>query len=217
MSGSSCPNNIGRMANLIISKDTFAYLVSQRGEFAHLAEDEAAWYDAFYFEMQKTINQIGFVPHHILDLGSGLGVVDALMAREYGSYCTLVDAENGDGKCVKHNVPFCNRDAVERFMFENDVPPDHWRYVDPANLHTIEPHIYDLVLSLRSWCFHYPPSVYMEFVRTHAHAGARIILDVRKDRRDWRDTLRNQFYEAYTIEEGRKHDRVVFIVRGRMQ
>jgi hypothetical protein len=80
-------------------------------------------------------------------------------------------------------------------MKENGVQPQQWRYVNPLQLNDRDFPVYDLVISFRSWCFHYPPETYQHFVNTHTCPGARIMLDVRKDR-PWRKDLARMWHEV---------------------
>lgn len=199
-----------------ITDAAFAYLVNQRGEFFHLAQDRERWAEAYYCEMQKTILQVGHAAQHMLDLGSGLGVIDALMMTGYGTRCVLVDGEDGKNVVKAHGEAWGNRQAVEQFMFENNINRDMWSYYNPDQLHGQMPFVFDLVISLRSWCFHYPPKIYTQFVREHAVPGCRILVDVRKGM-GWRYELAQVWEELFVLEREEKYERILYAVRGRTQ
>jgi hypothetical protein len=206
------------ISDVYISDASFKFLLHQRGDFYDLRNDRAAWMRAYQADIQNTLCQIAHGGTHCLDVGSGLGVIDSLLIRNTATHCTLIDGEDGDAHEGKgdHATPYCSRVAAERFMKENGIQPQQWRYVNPLQLNDRDFPVYDLVISFRSWCFHYPPETYQHFVNTHTCPGARIILDVRKDR-PWRKDLARMWYEVRTIEEHEKFDRVLFVVRGKAQ
>lgn len=204
--------------SLVINPAAYQWLIRQRGELSPLLGNRDAWCNAFVIDQLRTMHQIGFVPAHMLDIGSGLGAIDVLMAKQ-GTHCTMIDAVDGTGEMKRHNIPFCNAQAVQTFMEENNVPRALYQYSDPRELDTAlhQPRVYDCVISLRSWCFHYSPDVYLPYVNRHACPGARIVLDVRKDVTGWRQQLKANWEEMEVLEEGEKYIRIEYRVRGRVQ
>jgi SAM-dependent methyltransferase len=217
--------------NVVIQGPAYKYLCNQRGEFDHLRSSPAEWYAAYHAEMQKTIGQLGFwcpAPRTVLDIGSGLGVVDMLIMKEVAARCVLVDGEDEDGEAKKYDVPFCAREVVQQFMSDNQAP-ELWSYVNPDQLKDEGNFpVFDLVLSFRSWCFHYAPEVYMSFVQRHVAPESRVIIDVRSSRikagnkgtfaaHKWRQQLHATWKENYVVEEGEKFDRMCYVVGGRRQ
>lgn len=202
---------------LVITPAAWQWLIRQRGELSSLESNRDKWCETYAADMLRTVHQIGFVPAYMLDIGSGLGAIDVLMSKQ-GTFCTLIDAEDGVGACVKHDVPFCNRQAVVNFMNDNGVPRAAYQYIDPKNIWTVgQPVIYDLVVSLRSWCFHYAPGKYLQYVNRYTCPGSRILVDVRKDKPDWRAQLKANWEELEVLEEGNKYLRIEYRVRGRVQ
>lgn len=98
--------------------------------------------------------------------------------------------------------------AFMQFMMDCKVGSAFYDYMCPEELKP-GPAV-DLIISFRSYCFHYPPSVYMKFVKARSQAGTKMIFDVRKARPEWREELRKEFRELAVIHEGRKWERVVF-------
>jgi hypothetical protein len=209
----------------IISGRSFEFLVNQRGEFDHLKGSPAEWFQAYHSEVNKTLGQIGtwlpVQPRSILDIGCGLAVVDMVMMQHFSCECVLVDGEDGDGVARKYDVPFGNREVVQEFMDDNSIPSTLWKYYSPEQLVDREIPVFDLVLSLRSWCFHYSPETYLWFVQKHVVPGTRIIVDVRTDetRRagEWRKQLHSCWKDNYPLERGKKFERMCYIVGGRVQ
>lgn len=202
--------------HLAISPQSFEILSRSRGDFWHLRFDRDAWMGAYHAELQKTIHQVSFRPGHVLDIGSGLGAIDVLFAKAYGSTCVLVDGENGNGEAHKHAEPFCGRGLVEAFWQDNKVDPSRLDYRNPDQLADTDP-LYDLIISTRSWCFHYEPERYLAYVMRHACPCAMVLVDVRRNKPDWRDTMGIVFEELYVAECGEKFDRIAYKVRGKIQ
>lgn len=204
------------MQYLAIKKASFDILLNQRGDLYHLRGDKQKWMDAYHEEIQKTIYQINFAPSHVLDIGSGLGAIDVCLARLYSSHCTLVDGEKEDLKVKRHAEPFCNRDAVEEFFGDNEVQRERWQYLAPEQISDSDP-LYDLVISTRSWCFHYPPEAYLSYVQRHTVPASIILVDMRRHKKEWRERMRASFEEMGVCEEHEKFLRIVYKVRGKTQ
>lgn len=160
--------------------------------------------------MDHVYAHMGAVPKYVLDIGSGLGALDIVMVREFDCHVFMVDGEDGGPKSVYHNVPFCSRDAVERFMYENAVDSSKYLYCAPR--HIGEPMLFNLVVSFRAWCFHFGPEHYLPFVWDSCPVGTRIIVDMRRGHDDWREKMRSCFNEVAVIEQQPKFERVVFEV-----
>lgn len=201
---------------LIIGKQSLEYLVNARGDLYHLRHDKDAWHHAYFDELQRTIYQLQKQPVHVLDIGSGLGAIDVCLSKFYDANCTMIDGEVGNGKVTKHAKPFCSREAVDLFWQENGITPQFYTYRNPDQLDSVSS-IFDTVLSLRSWCFHYPPETYLGFVQRNTCAGSHILVDVRRKEREWRTTMRTAFRELHVFQSEIKFDRVLFEVRGAMQ
>lgn len=194
------------------------YLIAQRGDLASRSSDLDRFQQAWSDEINKTIKQLGIEPKHVLDLGSGLGLIDIELVRRYNTYCSLVDGEEPP-PVFKHADPFCCRRVVEDFWRDNEIPVTSWRYMSPEQV-TTQPLYgnFDCVISLRSWCFHYPPRVYMETVRQYLAPKAVVLLDVRRNRLDthdeWLAELAKEWPDNEVLETGEKYDRIRFEIGG---
>jgi len=112
----------------------------------------------------------------VLDIGCGLGGIDVLLSRHYPEAEFWLMDGTGDGQRTtgwgETMEPFNDIEMTKRVMELNGVA---------ANCHSIDPDFTiraDLVISLYSWCFHYPASTYIDLVnRSGAHT---VIVDVRE-------------------------------------
>lgn len=189
------------------------YLIAQRGDLAGLAIDEQKWRAAWAAEIEKTIGQLCIAPAHLLDLGSGLSPTGLELTRRFGTYCTLVDSESPPDRINrKHNVPFCDRAVVEKFWADNNASAN-MQYLSPEQLGGFHGG-FDAVISLRSWCFHYSPDVYLWFVLEHLANPAVVLIDIRKTHPDWFEALARAWPRWTVVEEGDKYKRIRFEVGG---
>lgn len=200
------------------------YVFNQRGEFYDLRNDPNAWVTAYHEEMQKTLDQLQLMfgkqkPRHVLDIGSGVGFIDLLLIKSWSCHCTLVDGEDGNGVADNHAKPFNSRAVSEEFMRDNQIHDTHWRYVNPDEFKTRPGTfpVFDLVLSLRSWGFHYPPSEYIMAVGQHVAPGSLIVMDMRIDKMDWHLAMEARWPDWYQIDTGQKFIRMCYRVGGRKQ
>jgi hypothetical protein len=126
----------------------------------------------------------------VLDIGGGMGGIDALINFEHGG---CIDVVIVDGDRDPPAVPkgkgagktYSNCAAAFEFLCANGVvhpkfliaPKDPDTKFEKAFLSTIEP--VDLVLGVQSWGFHFPPSLHMPLAYAFSKVGTIWILDVR--------------------------------------
>jgi SAM-dependent methyltransferase len=200
---------------LTISDEAFQYLRIQRGAISDLSNDREAWEKAYrrsllgdFGTMQKWLPEKCGA---ILDVGSGLGGINILLSRHYGGEpeIWLLDGESDAPTVQRHNQTFNSMDAAFRFLEANST--DMFGYFSSEGRKRVSVASgFDLVISLQAWCFHFAPVEYLTFVKRSLAPGATLILDVRKDRKEWREELRDAFTEVGVAVSPHKFDRVVF-------
>lgn len=149
-----------------------------------------AMFDAYYSEMLAEMNKIrDFLPvkaDRILDIGCGIAGIDVLLNQHYqgSANITLLD-KNGVSDIFygfKKQAAFYNSlPLAQKFLTQNGVSQSQLtlRDVDKEGYPTTQK--FDVILSLISWCFHYPAEVYAQQVRDSLAEGGVLIVDVRKD------------------------------------
>lgn len=114
----------------------------------------------------------------ILDIGAGLGGIDVLLKDMYPD--AMFHLMDGTGM-AKHRTSY--RAEMEAYndlhltvatMHLNGVNAIIYEIDPAAEIHA------DLVLSLYSWCFHYPSDVYRDLV--DRSGASHVIVDVRTDK-----------------------------------
>ncbi len=150
----------------------------------------------------------------ILDIGCGVGGIDVLLHRHYGTpRLYLADRTETDDKVyygfAERGAFYNSFEATRRLLVSNGVPEPALRFREVGEECRLEiPESLDLVISLISWGFHYPVAVYADQVRALLRPGGRVILDVRKET-DGKAQLETRFARVTTISETRKKERVV--------
>lgn len=158
-----------------------------------------------------------FLPEYcgsVLDVGSGLGGINIMISRHYEPMSLQVDLLDGaDDKPVVtlHRITFNSMAVAKDFLSKNGVLNVNTFTPDQVRSNEARPqHRYDLVISLGSWCFHYPPDTYLRFVKQYSHANTMIILDVRNEEATYWRQLMSVFREVGTAWGRNKFRRVVF-------
>lgn len=201
---------------MIIPDDAYPYLVAQQGALDVLRQDRAAWTRAYLRQMDGLLGNVQrFLPEKlesVLDIGGGVGGFDALLnaSRGGGLTISILDGVNDPPVVINHDKPFNNMKVTAEFLTANGVK--NFRPQSPKALFDHEP--FDLVVSFASWCFHYPPDVYLDFVRRCCHAQTILILDVRRGRPGWSEALHKPFRCIDIAEHAGKYDRFVMTPRG---
>lgn len=168
--------------------------------------------------MQREYEQIiPFLPkevENILDIGCGTGGIDAFFYRNYGSTkrvtLYLADRERTDNDIYYgfwSTGSAYNSLALSRwFLHRQGVPLENIEMFDVDSTPLPGEVTFDLIVSLRSWGFHYPVTTYLDYVRTHLGRSGAAILDCRRGT-DGLEILRSHF-TVTIIDEHHKYVRV---------
>jgi SAM-dependent methyltransferase len=173
----------------IIPKAAYPFLRAQRGAVAHVQAKDT-WKVAY----AKTITDIYAMiePHfprhcrNLLDVGSGLGAIDVLIHRKTSANVYLLDGTAAAHTTKLYRKPINDMMVAREFLHANGVRLEG--YYSPGLQLTsfgAEPYAFDLVVSFASWCFHYPPRDYIEFIAKRLRRGGRLIVEVRRGRPDY--------------------------------
>lgn len=180
----------------VITEAALPYLLVQQGRISSIT-DPQAWLDAYAEGLHENLAQIRqFLPEKIegvLDIGGGMGGIDALINHEYGGNLDVVIVDGDRDKPIApkpdNGKTYSNCAAAFEFLVANGVvhpkfliaPKEPETKFDKAFLSTIEP--VDLVLGVQAWGFHFPPAVHMPLAFAFSKPGTVWILDVRTEGR----------------------------------
>lgn len=204
-----------------VSDHAFEFLRLQKGKLEPIAKDRKRWELEYnrslrsdYLEMKPYLPKLGS-PSFVLDVGSGLGGIDVLLNRHYHGYLTpiLLDGIEDDPVMRKHRFTYSNFEVAKAFHRDNGVEPI--LSVEPIAAMKAAPPLakVSLVISLGSWCFHYAPDTYLDFVLRSVKQDAVIITDVRRgdDKVAWMEMLEKVFVLRAVIRRSDKYQRCVFV------
>jgi SAM-dependent methyltransferase len=189
--------------NFKLTPEMIKLLCYQRSNYCDVVRE------AFTEDMNREyINIEPYLPHGVrdlLDIGCGLAGIDVMLAT-YRSVnrITLLDREGFENKSKVGFQPadefaaYNSLGLSRRLMEQNGV--QNVSYCDISK-EAFPEGKFDVILSLFSWCFHYPFETYATEVTNAMHPGSVIILDVRKGHEiPW---------DGVVIQEGRKHKRML--------
>ncbi len=173
-----------------VTEAALPYLQIQQGRIADLAD--GAWLDAYTEGLHQNLAEIRqWIPdgcNGVLDIGGGMGGIDALINHEYGGALDVVIVDGDrDAPTVKaKDKTYSNCAAAFEFLTANGVvhpkfliaPAEPQKTFDKAFLSMIEP--VDLVLGVQAWGFHFPPALHMPLAYAFSHPGTVWILDIRE-------------------------------------
>lgn len=198
---------------MIVTDAAFPYLVAQRGRIDALKHDRPAWEAAYAADLAETLANI--TPHlparcgAILDVGGGMGGIDAMLSRHYGGLeVCILDGEADPAAVRSHAETFSHMGAARDFLAVNGVERFE-RYTPDLG----EPRSFDLIVSFAAWCFHIEPAAYLPFVKACCHPGTILILDVRRGRPAWSADLHDAFQRIDVAHVSGKFERMVFRAR----
>lgn len=177
--------------------EAFDYLAIQRGGINHLKGNRALFLTEYVSMLASEYASVfSYLPktcESILDVGSGLGGIDILLADHYQMKpaVTLLDGVDDDPVVTLHRKTFNDMRVAGEFLMLNGIK--RFDYVDPEKMNVSLHAPFDLVISLCSWCFHYEPGKYLAYVRKHCRPGATLLIDVRVAKGEWLAQMCREF------------------------
>lgn len=196
---------------MIIEPAHWDYLKIQHGSVAseeNLA-DFAKWQVAYENSIQNLFENLK--PHlpaecgSILDIGSGLGGVDILLAQHFGGATIgLLDGTDCLPFTHAHNLPFSNAEVAKDFHLKNGSKfvQCYWPAPPPAEH-------FDLIVSFAAYAFHIAPFEYLGVLMNAIRPHTIMVFDVRK-KKEFLAPLVTAFGKPEIIFQAEKFVRCVF-------
>lgn len=149
----------------------------------------------------------------ILDIGCGVAGIDLFLSRHYGHTADVWLLDKDGVSDVYYGfedvASFYNSlDVARQFLELNGVSASRIHTVNMLNEAFPGGAVFDLVISLISWGFHYPVSTYIDQVYKTLAPNGSLIIDVRADT-SGEEELRKKFKSVSVIVEGQKHKRLL--------
>lgn len=198
---------------IAVPEEAYPYLVAQRGAISDMREDRQTWLDMYGKQLVEEFARMQpYLPADcktILDVGSGCGGIDILLSRHYGHEVdiTLLDGIDDPPVVTKHARTFSHFAVAERFLKVNGC--SKVRGIDARRAPGVAPRYWDLVISQKSWCFHYPPWTYLGIVESGCTSDTVLIIDIRSDK-EWKRGMSKQFNHVATAHSDLKYSTEVF-------
>lgn len=201
---------------MIIEPKHFEYLVVQHGSVSNARHDFEKWKAAYEASLRSIFDQIlPALPEScgsILDIGSGLGGIDVLLAGHYDfrPAVRLVDGES-DPPIVKQSFePFNDMKVAGDFLWKNGVKD--FGYYTPGNLAMAaeKEGKFDLVVSFFAYAFHIHPGNYLDDLLKVIRKDTIVVLDVRRSKEVWLQILVDALGVPKVLHRAEKYVRVAF-------
>lgn len=193
---------------------------------AHVAEDIANWFehlgmtpeeaiDAYKMELGAQFDALqtflaGRKFDDVLDIGCGYAGTDALLAMTGGSatFHLLDGTGAGSRQQWTHGNPEPWHDVEDGATVVRMNAPEAAVLAYPADPNLTIPA--DLIMSLKSWCHHYPAHVYLGLVQRSLRPGGLLVVDIRRHTPGLGTLIEAGFRPAAVLEENKKSIRHVF-------
>ena len=207
---------------LKLPEDVLPFAQMQSGDVRRASDPVLAYQNQAlkdYVSVKQFLPLPQRAPTVILDIGCGVAGIDVYLYRWYAGECHLhlLDGDEfnpSERGGYRARTVFRNtHDATERMLLENDVPLSRFTLHEAlrdrptttiSGLSGVE-----LVISLRSWGFHYPIEAYLQTVGGLMAPDATLIVDARAGT-DVLSILRERgFYGAIKAAEGEMYTRIV--------
>jgi hypothetical protein len=167
----------------------------------------SAYVESVVREYEEVKPHLPAVPRVIADIGCGVALFDVLLAWHYEGKVSprflLVD-KSQKGKVFygfeETGAFYSSLEITDRIASLNGIAPSDWITIPAPPRALGPPHGVDLVISLISWGFHYPVSVYLQKVLDSLSEAGVLILDLRKGT-DGERLLGESFSKIVVISE----------------
>lgn len=211
----------GTLNDVKVFKRHFDYLVHQKGKISDLRSQPEQWAIEYRASLQRDFDTLRKVlqpmSRAILDIGSGLGGIDIMLWRHYawgrgGTNIWLLDGKDDKppeiGE-IDHDQTFSSHAMAEDFFKHNGAKLTG--YIDAADTEASMPlPIFNLVISLGSWCFHYEPNRYINLVAAHTSPSSLVVTDMRSSKPEWIKQMEVHFKAVAVLHESTKFKRMVW-------
>lgn len=200
------------------------FLFVQKGGLDHLRQDPAAWNRAYRALLVAQYESLApWLPptcSALLDVGSGLGGIDILLARHYPTppRVYLLDGLSDGPHVTRHAETFNDMGMAALLLGANDVGlsgvinPAYAADEFAAPWARAVPQ-FDLVVSFGAWCFHFPPAEYLPFVLAKLAPGGVLAVELRNEKPAWKAELDEALDFVAVVAEAPKFTRRIYRAR----
>ena len=137
----------------------------------------------FDIEFNQIINFLPKDVNYILDIGSGLGIIDIYLNNHFNNIpkFTLIDKTRLEKK-VSYGFDsqgqfYNNFDLTLDFLKDNGIDRERINLIDVDSKEAVDKN-FDIVISLLSMGYHYPINQYLDILTKHTHKNTIFIFDI---------------------------------------
>ena len=158
----------------------------------------------FKKEFDEIINYLPQKSQNILDIGSGLGIINIFLNNFYeDAYFTLIDKNYVEKKVLygfdERGQFYNDFNITFDFLKSNGIKEEHLDLVNVDSIKKINKK-FDLVISLLSLGYHYPLQQYIEFLKKNSHKKTVFIFDLAEEYNDF-TIITKMFYHTTIIKK----------------
>lgn len=159
--------------------------------------------------------------HRLLDIGCGLGLISLLIYKncpdnkptlymydQSAGLDTSAQADIAPGGYHESYKFTASLEITKDFLLLNGVAPDHIVLCEVGQWEINQAAPLDLVVSRKSWGFHYPLDEYLEQVAASVRPGGAVITDVRRAKESL-EKLESTFSKLEILSKEKKCDLVL--------
>jgi SAM-dependent methyltransferase len=156
---------------------------------------------------------------NILDIGCGVAGIDVLLYKHYQTRNIFPDFYLLDKSEINTKVYYglekiaayySSLKVAEKLLVTNGIQKSRIHLQEVTGAPIFPNKSFDLIISLISWGFHYPISIYLDEVYRSLVPDGKLIVDVRKNS-GGEELLKEKFGSINIISEAKKYRRVLVI------
>jgi SAM-dependent methyltransferase len=115
----------------------------------------------------------------VLDIGSGIGILDLFWHLHSGSTFYLLDKDKVETKNTEYfseNHPYYNkRSCTVDAITTSNLNANNFIFLDPDSQLDTD---FDVIMSHSSWCWHYPFKTYWDKIKYKLKPGGKLFLEI---------------------------------------
>lgn len=220
---------------LVVNESSYTWIVNYKPQI--LSEVKNAWpkfekiisfedylviHYFVWWVLRDFLEILSFLPKTVKNfcsIGSGIGLLDILLAQLYPASfqeLTCIELKQISKDDIElreiNGIPLC-KDPKDIFvsnllinnLIDNNIKSN---VIEPHLINTIKNNKYDLIYSIRSWCFLYDVSTYSDLVKSSLSKNGILICDVHLERID---EFKNFFKISHVISSYNLFNRVLVL------
>lgn len=170
------------------------------------------YYNDMKEEFQKMQPHIPDDAENMLDIGCGLGGINIFLSNHYNGDVNHYLLDKTEISKIYYGfrqtpAAYNSLNVTREFLTSNGIDNERLTTIDIRSDEFPTDTDFCLIISLKSWGFHYPIETYLNDVKNALNEDGKLIVDIRKGTNSL-DILNNNFDQTDTIIDSKKYVRV---------